>query len=77
MRRPPCFNRETHTDCPKRHVGCAADCPEWATYCEERDKSYEERAESSRNSFALGRSIDNAAAKKHRREIQYRSYRKR
>ena len=60
----PCYNRKTHTDCPKRHAGCAIDCPDWAAYCSERDKEYEERAEISKNNFALGRAIDNLAAKK-------------
>ena len=26
---PPCFNRETRTDCPKRYVGCKSDCAAW------------------------------------------------
>lgn len=44
----PCFNEETRTDCPRRHLGCAADCPEWAEYCAERDAKYDERAEAIR-----------------------------
>lgn len=29
MTRPPCFDEATRTDCPRRYVGCRADCPEW------------------------------------------------
>ena len=71
----PCYNRETHTDCPKRHVGCAVGCPDWATYSAERDKEYEKRAEISKTNFALGRSIDNLVAKKLKRIIENRAYR--
>lgn len=39
----PCFDRKTHTDCPKRAVGCDVDCPEWATYVAKREKIYHER----------------------------------
>lgn len=39
----PCFNRETRTDCPRRHAGCAVDCPDWAAYVKERDAEYERR----------------------------------
>ena len=41
--KPPCFNEETRTDCPKRCAGCAVNCPEWAAYVKERDKEYEHR----------------------------------
>lgn len=40
----PCFNVQTKTDCPKRHVGCTKDCPEWAKYVEERNEEYRVRA---------------------------------
>ena len=36
----PCYARKTHTDCPKRHCGCAVDCEEWKKYTEARDKQY-------------------------------------
>ena len=39
----PCFNEETRTDCPKRHAGCAVDCPDWAAYVKERDEEYARR----------------------------------
>jgi len=29
---PPCYNRKTRTDCPRRAVGCRATCPEWQEY---------------------------------------------
>lgn len=32
MIRPPCFDEATRTDCPKRCVGCRADCPEWKAW---------------------------------------------
>lgn len=39
----PCFNTSSRTDCPRRHVGCAATCPEWAKYVESRSVDYEDR----------------------------------
>ena len=43
----PCRDRATGADCPKRRAGCAATCPEWAEYVEERDKAYKARARQS------------------------------
>ena len=44
----PCYNKKTKTDCQKRCVGCAKDCPEWTEYVRQRDVKYEERKEHSR-----------------------------
>ena len=27
--RPPCFDDKTNTDCPRRYIGCKAECEEW------------------------------------------------
>ena len=70
----PCFNKETHTDCPKRHSGCAIDCPDWAAYCAERDKEYEKRAEVCEKNSLISKSLDNRIAKKMRRVIEDRTY---
>lgn len=69
----PCYNRETHTDCPRRHSGCAVDCPDWAAYCVERDKDYERRAEVCKKHFVIGKSIDDRIAKKLKRTIEVRT----
>ena len=39
----PCYNTETHTDCPERYPGCGADCPKWAAYVVKRDAEYIQR----------------------------------
>lgn len=39
----PCGNPRKGTDCPDRHAGCAATCPKWAKYVEEKNIFYEER----------------------------------
>jgi hypothetical protein len=39
----PCYDRKTKTDCPRRCVGCAENCPEWADYVKRRDEHYKER----------------------------------
>lgn len=36
----PCYDKVNKVDCPRRHGGCAVDCPEWKKYIEERDKVY-------------------------------------
>ena len=39
----PCYDRNTKSDCPDRKAGCAAKCPEWAAYVEERERMYKKR----------------------------------
>lgn len=39
----PCFDKETRTDCPRRHSGCAVDCLDWAAYEKARNEEYERR----------------------------------
>lgn len=29
MTRPPCYDDKTNTDCPRRYIGCRAECEEW------------------------------------------------
>lgn len=69
----PCYNQETHTDCPKRHSGCAINCPEWAAYCAERDKEYKKRAETNKKNVLLNTAIDKRTAKKLRKFIENRT----
>lgn len=38
---PPCFDVQSRQDCPRRHAGCAATCPEWAKYEKQRKAGYE------------------------------------
>mgnify|MGYP007072985820 CR=1 FL=1 len=33
----PCYNRETHTDCPNRYVGCRQSCQAWEIYQAQKD----------------------------------------
>lgn len=49
----PCYDKETKTDCPRRHAGCAVDCPEWAKYSEERAAEYKKRAENHEIEYTL------------------------
>ena len=30
--KPPCYNRETKTDCPNRKDGCRSDCEKWQEF---------------------------------------------
>ena len=39
----PCYNQQTHEDCPRRSGGCSVGCPEWDAYLKKRDKVYHER----------------------------------
>lgn len=43
----PCYDKKTHTDCSRRHVGCATTCKEWAEYQAERDADYVENQKQS------------------------------
>lgn len=42
MTRPPCYDYKTNTDCPRRYIGCRAECEEWhkwlAIHEEEKEK---------------------------------------
>lgn len=38
--KPPCKK-----DCPRRVVGCHAQCPDWDEYVKRRDKEYEKRVD--------------------------------
>ena len=38
--RSPCFDEKNRQDCPRRHAGCAATCPEWAEYEKQRNAEY-------------------------------------
>ena len=29
MTKPPCYDTDTNTDCPERHVGCKGECERW------------------------------------------------
>lgn len=44
MTKPPCYNPKTKTDCPRRYVGCRAECTEWhewlVIHAEEKEKRY-------------------------------------
>lgn len=40
---PPCYNKATKTDCPKRCTGCHINCPQWAIYVDRRDEEYKKR----------------------------------
>ena len=37
----PCFDATTRTDCPRRCVGCKADCPEWKAWFEIHEQEKE------------------------------------
>lgn len=54
MERPPCYNYETKTDCPKRAVGCHSKCYEWAIYKKAKaveDKKRRQQREADRAFF--------------------------
>lgn len=69
----PCFNAETHTDCPRRHGGCAIDCPDWAKYSAEMAKEYKRRARISEQKMAIDATRDRLIANNLRRVIDNRT----
>jgi hypothetical protein len=38
----PCFDYETHTDCPNRAVGCRSTCEAWQVFEVAKKKQYAE-----------------------------------
>ena len=75
--KPPCFNEETRTDCPKRHAGCAVNCPDWAKYVEARDAEYERRKQETAITSAMLDRRNKSLEKRYRRDMHYkRSHRR-
>lgn len=57
--KPPCYNHENHTDCPRRYVGCKVSCEEWHKWLAIHDKEKEaERANRTKYSDALNFSAE-------------------
>lgn len=70
MAKSPCFNTITRTDCPNRHEGCAAQCPNWAKYTEERDAEYAAKVKQKRldaGAFEVTRRRVHKINKKHKK----------
>lgn len=73
----PCFDEKTKTDCPRRHGGCALNCPEWAAYEKERAESYKKRAyELDADRAIIGNAVDRKSARQ-KRWMAYRANKKR
>ena len=66
--RPPCYNIETHTDCPDRKGGCTVGCKKWAAYVTERDKQYGERMRLNEEEHVFFK-IGNARRKKYLKSV--------
>lgn len=63
----PCFNYETHTDCPSRTLACHVKCEEWAAYEERRNAQYAVRNERNSKRADLEDFIDRTIDKHRRR----------
>lgn len=53
MMKNPCYDPETHTDCPKRKVGCRKDCQEWKEYEADRRDHYSEKLKTVKNTAVI------------------------
>lgn len=71
---PPCYDRINHIDCPRRHAGCAATCPEWAEYVKERDRDYASRKKTLDELQALGGVSEKRRSYSVREELRLRRY---
>lgn len=63
MTRPPCFDEATRTDCPRRCVGCRADCQEWQAW----EKVHAEETEEIRNKREAYDRVENFLSNQNRR----------
>lgn len=66
----PCYNPDTQTDCPRRSVGCAVNCPEWAKYVQERDAEYARRKAETDAKAIISENRSDRWAKGQRRKIR-------
>jgi hypothetical protein len=64
----PCYDELTKTDCPRRHSGCAINCPEWAEYEKQREEEYRRRARELEADRSL---IGNAASRASARQKKW------
>lgn len=63
MTKSPCYDETTRTDCPKRHVGCRAECPEWQAW----ERVHAEETEEIRNKREAYDSVENFLSNQNRR----------
>lgn len=68
----PCFDEKTKTDCPRRHAGCAVNCPEWAAWEKERAERYKQHARDLEADRAI---VGNASDRKSARQRRWMAYR--
>lgn len=72
LTRPPCYDETTRTDCPRRYVGCRAECTKWhdwlAIHESEREVTRRnKRNESDVQAFLAGQTRRAAAGEAARR----------
>ena len=73
----PCYDEKTHTDCPKRHAGCAATCPEWAEYDAHRKEVYKKRVITGLANAAADAAIYKYKTQYAKKEIRRKRFNKR
>ena len=73
MLKNPCFNSETKTNCSKRCAGCAATCPDWKKYSQERDEQYEQRRNEAELNAAVTSRFGVAIHKSEKTKLQKRA----
>jgi hypothetical protein len=71
---PPCYDRKTKTDCPRRCGGCQVDCPDWKDYCEERQKVYDKRLSDFHANSIISENSYDAHMKRVKKEQRMKRY---
>ena len=71
---PPCYDRETKTDCPDRCGGCQVNCEKWQAYVVERDKGYEKRKNDFNANSIIAESRSEARDKHLRKQQRMKRY---
>ena len=71
--KPPCYNRETKTDCPNRKDGCRSDCEKWQEFEKDNALAREYRKEcAERNRLFYNKEVvrylDGQNCNRHRRK---------
>ena len=71
----PCFDTSSRTDCPRRHAGCAATCPEWAKYEKKRaeKRAADKLTFEGNNDYQAVRSVRAELYRKHRLRKPFRN----
>ena len=72
LTKPPCYDTQTRTDCPRRREDCKVDCPEWRTWTSTHEAELEAiRRERAKLNDAVGFAASRKDRKRKLAQVRY------